>query len=58
MESEEISKIQIKKPKSDDRQYRFLKLPNDLVCCLISDQDCDIAAASMNISVGSLQDPF
>ena len=38
----------------DKRKFKFLKLPNELVCLLVSDLECDIAAASLDVDVGSL----
>ncbi|WP_404376659.1 insulinase family protein [Vreelandella aquamarina] len=41
----------------DDRDYRVLTLENGLQALLVSDPDADKAAASMNVRVGSAQDP-
>jgi insulysin len=41
----------------DTRDYRVLTLDNGLTALLVSDPDADRAAASMNVSVGSAQDP-
>ena len=41
----------------DDREYRYLHLPNELKVILISDMEADKAAASLSVSVGSAQDP-
>ncbi|WP_346796446.1 insulinase family protein [Halomonas sp. Bachu 37] len=41
----------------DSREYRILELENGLTALLISDPEADKAAASMNIDVGSAQDP-
>ncbi|MCA1769059.1 MAG: insulinase family protein [Halomonas sp.] len=41
----------------DSRDYRVLTLENGLTALLVSDPDADKAAASMNVSVGSAQDP-
>lgn len=46
----------IKSP-ADNNQYRYLNLENDLKVLLISDPDADKAAASLNIAVGSGNDP-
>lgn len=40
------------KPDTDTRQYRALQLKNKMKVIVISDQDADKAAASMNINVG------
>ncbi|SDJ21576.1 insulinase family protein [Billgrantia gudaonensis] len=41
----------------DSRDYRVLTLENGLTALLVSDPDADRAAASMNVGVGSAQDP-
>lgn len=41
----------------DSRDYRVLSLENGLTALLVSDPEADKAAASMNVSVGSAQDP-
>lgn len=41
----------------DERDYRVLTLENGLQTLLVSDPQADKAAASMNIRVGSAQDP-
>ncbi|MFW6345268.1 MAG: insulinase family protein [Halomonas sp.] len=41
----------------DTRDYRVLTLDNGLTALLVSDPEADKAAASMNVSVGSAQDP-
>ncbi|MGC3875108.1 insulinase family protein [Halomonas sp. GXIMD04776] len=42
---------------NDERDYRTLTLNNGLEVLLVSDSDADKAAAAMNVSVGSAQDP-
>ena len=46
----------IKSP-NDDREYRSIKLENNLKILLISDPDTDKAAASLDISIGSAANP-
>ena len=46
----------IKSPE-DDRQYRYLTLDNGLRVLLISDAEADKAAASLDVFVGSAQNP-
>ncbi|AOY88185.1 peptidase M16 [Marinobacter salinus] len=46
----------VKSP-NDDNQYRFIELDNGLRTILVSDKDADKAAASMNVAVGSGDDP-
>ena len=41
----------------DSRDYRVLRLDNGLTALLVSDPEADQAAASMNVGVGSAQDP-
>ena len=41
----------------DTKQYRYLELDNQLQVLLISDDDADHGAASLDVNVGSLQDP-
>ncbi|TDB01265.1 insulinase family protein [Halomonas marinisediminis] len=41
----------------DERDYRVLSLENGFTALLVSDPDADKAAASLNVSVGSAQDP-
>lgn len=41
----------------DTRDYRVITLDNGLEVLLVSDPEADKAAASMNVSVGSAQDP-
>ncbi|RUR39620.1 insulinase family protein [Vreelandella populi] len=41
----------------DSRDYRVLTLENGLQALLVSDPEADKAAASMNVRVGSAQDP-
>ncbi len=42
---------------NDDRQYRYLVLENQLRVLLVSDPSADKAAASMDVNVGSGDDP-
>ena len=41
----------------DTKQYRYLELDNQLNVLLISDENADHGAASLDVHVGSLQDP-
>ena len=47
----------IKKSDLDQRQYRWLRLTNQMQVLLISDPECDHAAAAMDVNVGSASDP-
>ena len=42
---------------NDSREYRHLRLPNDMQVLLISDPSSDKAAASLDVYVGSYQNP-
>ena len=42
---------------NDQKEYRYLELENQLKVLLISDPDADHGAASLDVHVGSLQDP-
>lgn len=46
----------IKSP-NDNNEYRFIELANGLRAILVSDKNADKAAASMNVAVGSGDDP-
>lgn len=48
---------QIQKGSIDDRHYQYLVLDNKLKVLLISDENADKAAASMDVNVGSYNDP-
>ncbi|MDO6443602.1 insulinase family protein [Marinobacter sp. 2_MG-2023] len=45
------------KSPNDNNQYRFIELDNGLRAILVFDKDADKAAASMNVAVGSGDDP-
>ena len=45
------------KPDLDDRQYRFIELPNGLKALLIHDPTTDRAAASLDVNIGAFEDP-
>lgn len=47
----------IRKSPNDDNQYRYLELENGLRAILVSDPEADKAAASLNVAVGSGDDP-
>jgi len=48
---------EILKPRTDNREYRCVVLPNALQALVISDPETDKAAASMVVNVGSFSDP-
>ncbi|GAA5812303.1 hypothetical protein MFLAVUS_005754 [Mucor flavus] len=47
----------LEKPANDEREYRLIKLANQLEVLLISDPDTDRASAALDVHVGSLSDP-
>lgn len=47
----------IRQSPMDDNAYRHLQLENGLEVMLISDVEADRAAASLDVNIGSLQDP-
>ncbi|CUA67752.1 insulysin [Rhizoctonia solani] len=52
-----VFKNNIKKPEVDDRDYRYIKLENDLEVLLIHDPSSDKSAASLDVEIGHLHDP-
>lgn len=49
--------ITITKPLVDDREYRYVRLPNGLDALLVQDPTTDKAAAALDVGVGSFSDP-
>mmetsp|Transcript_39276 Transcript_39276/g.92615 ORF Transcript_39276/g.92615 Transcript_39276/m.92615 type:complete len:1005 (-) Transcript_39276:62-3076(-) len=47
----------IRKPDADARDYRLIKLDNELEIVLVSDPETNIAAAALAVAAGQLQDP-
>ncbi|KAG2201269.1 hypothetical protein INT47_006772 [Mucor saturninus] len=47
----------LEKPANDEREYRLIKLANQLEVLLISDPETDRASAALDVHVGSLSDP-
>ena len=52
-----IVQAAIEAPELSDREYRYLKLPNSLQALLISDPTTHKSAASMDVYVGTNNDP-
>ncbi len=48
---------QLETPALDDRQYRVIKLENQLEVLLVQDADTDKASAAMDVNVGNFSDP-
>lgn len=48
---------EVVRPAADSREYRYLQLDNGLRVLLVSAQGVDKAAASLDVNVGSRQDP-
>lgn len=53
----EIYTHALEKPANDEREYRLIKLTNELEVLLISDPETDRASAALDVHVGSLCDP-
>ncbi|KAK4511212.1 uncharacterized protein ATC70_012426 [Mucor velutinosus] len=47
----------LEKPANDDREYRLIRLLNQLEVLIISDPQTDRASAALDVHVGSLSDP-
>ena len=47
----------IEKSKCDKRDYKLIDLPNKMRCLLVSDMDCDLAGAAIDVHVGAALDP-
>lgn len=44
------------KPPLDNRDYRVIKLPNELEALLVQDPDTDKASAALDVNVGNFSD--
>ena len=47
----------ITKSKSDKREYKLVTLANQMRCLMISDNEADKSAASLNLAIGASCDP-
>ncbi|KAJ2522124.1 metalloprotease [Coemansia sp. RSA 1939] len=47
----------LNKSESDSREYRLIRLPNNLAVMVIHDSTCSKACAALDVNVGSLADP-
>lgn len=47
---------QLEIPSLDDRQYRVIRLPNDLESLLVHDPETDKASAALDVNVGNFSD--
>lgn len=45
------------KSANDDREYRYVELPNKIRAMLVQDASCDKASAAMCVKVGHFSDP-
>ncbi|CAG8475592.1 2249_t:CDS:10 [Acaulospora colombiana] len=52
-----IFSIPIEKSANDDREYRLIRLANDLEALLIRDPKTDKSAAAMDVHIGQIHDP-
>ena len=57
MSSDQTLYTNLKKSKSDKRNYTLKILKNGMKCLLISDPETTKSAASMVVNIGSLLDP-
>lgn len=46
----------LEKPSLDDRDYRVIKLDNELEALLVHDPDTDKASAALDVNVGNFSD--
>lgn len=56
--STEVRQVDVIKAQSDDRDIKYYELPNGLKALLISDPSVEKSAASMDVWVGSSDDPM
>ncbi|KAG2383548.1 hypothetical protein C9374_004219 [Naegleria lovaniensis] len=49
--------VQVIKPPLDKREYKVIKLENELEALLVSDPETAQAAAAMDVKVGHFSDP-
>ena len=47
----------LQKSQTDNREYRYIRLPNRLEALLVSDPETDKSAAALDVNVGHLSDP-
>ena len=50
--------VEIEKSETDESEYRYITLPNQMQVLLIADSKSDKAAASLDVFVGSSHDPI
>ncbi|RIB06084.1 Metalloenzyme, LuxS/M16 peptidase-like protein [Gigaspora rosea] len=55
--SHAVLSVPIEKSNNDDRDYRLIRLSNDLEALLIHDPTTDKSSASLDVHVGNLSDP-
>lgn len=53
----EPKNYQITKSPQDDRNYRYIKLENDLKCVIIQDPSAEKSFAGLTVGIGSNADP-
>lgn len=56
-EKPETAAVEVRKSPNDQREYRYLTLPNKLRVLLVSDADTEQAAAAMAVYRGSFHEP-
>ena len=47
---------ELERPEQDNRSYRVIQLPNQLVALVIHDPDTDKVSAALDVNVGSFSD--
>ena len=52
-----VYKNPMERSPQDDREYRWIKLTNELEAVVVQDAKTDNAAVSMNVCLGYLSDP-
>ncbi|MBL4780864.1 MAG: insulinase family protein [Porticoccaceae bacterium] len=55
--AEEGGEVAVLRSPNDERQYRYLQLDNKMKVLLVSDAEAEKSAASLNVYVGSFQNP-
>ncbi|CAG8740860.1 38984_t:CDS:10 [Gigaspora margarita] len=56
--SHAVLSVPIEKSNNDDRDYRLIRLNNELEALLIHDPTTDKSSASLDVHVGNLSDPY
>ena len=57
MSAKEINSAEFSKNQNDNREFKYVTLPNQMRCLLVSDPEAKNSAACTFVGVGSLDDP-